>query len=711
MSECDPPLSRATAGMLARWRSVFRLTLLAVGASSGSYAAPAAEDKPGLSTYTVDEVVVTDSKLGRPGLSSVATGMPVPIHLTPASVGVVGQALIASRGSTVLGDALENLSGITVHTGFGVHDYFVIRGFDSLSSGLVLVDGAAEPQVSFYQLYNVERVEVLKGPGAFLYGGSPLSGAVDLVRKQPLFDNFARLTGSYGRFRCRRGVVDLGGAAPGAGLAFRLNALWQASDGYRDDKQNSSVGINPALTWRLNDHTSVQLNLEYAQSDYSPDAGLPLVGGALPKVPRQRSYQSPFDRSDQDIYRVRVDLSTRISPSVEVRNKLYYTDFGWDSRGTLFTGPDPAVAGQVGRSLTLLDDRQKYVGNQFEVVFDYATGPVAHTLMAGLELARLGDEFTLDVALLPPVDVLDPVETAAAPLVSFPNQAGEARSLVFAPYAVDRLSLSERYQVFLGGRFDAIDYGDEVADIEESYHEFSPLVGLVYTPLPSLAFYGNAGRAFAPPSVREQGARRAEASTQLELGVRKQLFGGRLGASLAAYQLSKDVHSDDGATSQQGHQRSRGVELELAAQPLPGWRASFAYAFCDAELTELEEVFRVPTGDGGLFEQPFDRSGNAPAFAPEHLLSVWTTGELRNGLGAGLGAHYVGRQFIAADNGLELDGALTFDAALHYRFGRGLWRVNLENLTNRMYETRGFGAASVIPADPFALRGSLAWAL
>ena len=692
-------------------RALSGWVLLILAVATGSPALPEEEEKSGLKVYTVEGVVVEGRKVELPTHSSIATKLSLPLRSTPASVGVVTRALIKSQDNTILGEALGNISGVNVQTGFGVHDFFVIRGFDSLGNGLVLTDGAAEPEVTFYDLYNIERVEVLKGPGAFLYGGNPLSGTVDLVRRQPIFDNYARIAGSYGRFQSYRGVLDAGVADPGAGLAFRLQALWQDAEQYRDEKDNSSTRVNPALEWRLNEHTSIVFNIEYAHSEYRSDAGLPIIDNALPEVPRTRSYQSPFDSSDQDIYRARIDFNTQLGEALNLCNKLYYTDFDWRSRGTLFNGLDPNEPGKLGRTLTLLDDRQKFLGNQFEARLAFATGAMQHTLLAGLELGRRADDFTLDVALLPSIDILDPLETATQPLFVIPNQAGEARSLVLAPYFVDRVVLSEHYQVFAGGRFDAIDYEDELNNIRQKYHEFSPMLGLVWAPWRDLSLYGQVGQAFAPPSARGRGDRRAEESTQVEVGARKQFFKGRLHTTLALYHLSKDLASDDGVTRWAGEQQSRGVEAEFMAQPTRNWHAFLAYAFSDAELTQLEEVFRIPTPDGGLFEQRFDRSGKAPAFAPGHLLNVWVARDLEQGLGGGGGARYVGRQFIAADNAFEIEGVLTFDAALYYRYGRGEWRVNFKNLTNRRYETRGFGAASVIPADPFSVFGAVEWAL
>ena len=140
---------------------------------------PDAKDPAPRYTDTVD--VEADLPAIPPSTASV-TRTPVPVQELPVSASVVPRSLLDAQDAFVLGDALKNVSGVSVGTGFGVFDYFTIRGFDSLSSGLVLTDSVAEPESTFYSLYNVRQVEVVKGPAAFLYGGNPLAGAVQLVR-------------------------------------------------------------------------------------------------------------------------------------------------------------------------------------------------------------------------------------------------------------------------------------------------------------------------------------------------------------------------------------------------------------------------------------------------------------------------------------------------------------------------------------------------
>ena len=669
------------------------------------------EKEDDLPMFVGEEIVVTGSREKVPTMSTVATRMPVPIRLTPASVGVVNEGLFEHQSGVVLGDALRNVSGVNVQTVFGVTDFFVIRGFDSLSSGLVLTDGAAEPEATFYHLYNLERVEVLKGPGAFLYGGNPLSGSVNLSRKQPIFKHVFQATVSCGPYHTLRWTADAGWANLDRGVALRFNAVQQVSDSYRDDKDSGIWAVNPAVTWR-NEKTTVTANFEIVTSDYKSDSGLPVVGGRLPDVPRTRSYQSPFDVSDQEIYRARMHVQSRLSRQVTVRNELYYTDFSWLSQGTLFSGVYPNARGGLDliRSLLILDDRQRVLGNQFEVMLSFSTGMVTHTLLTGLDLRRWKDVFTLDVALLPGIDLFNPVETAVQPLSPLPGQSqgADSKSLVVAPYVVDRIAFSESLQAFLGGRYDRIDYDDPMTSTSRHYNKLSPMAGLVFSPTQDLSFYANSGTAFAPPSSRVVGARKAEESAQFEAGAKVYLRDNRLHASLAFYHLKKDnvgIPDATGVTKQDGDQRSRGVELEVMAHPVRNWHTFLSYAFSNAELTRFSEMVPVPT-QTGITYQYVDRSGNAPAFSPRHILNVWTAVGFDSGFEFGVGARYVTSQFIAEENRFRIRDVLTFDASASYAYKKVKFQVNVRNLTDRKYETRGFGSASVIPANPIGMYGA-----
>jgi iron complex outermembrane receptor protein len=150
---------------------------------------------------------------------------------------------------------------------------------------------------------------------------------------------------------------------------------------------------------------------------------------------------------------------------------------------------------------------------------------------------------------------------------------------------------------------------------------------------------------------------------------------------------------------QAGDQESRGVELELAAEPLRRLRTFLSYAYNDSELTRFSDVDAF---SGGVVE----RSGNAPPYAPEHLVALWVSRDFRSGLGLAGGGRYFSEQFINADNAFEVDDAVVLDAAVFYDLEAWRFKLNFKNLTDEEYETGSYASTSVLPADAFSVQGS-----
>jgi iron complex outermembrane receptor protein len=642
-----------------------------------------------------------------PETNTVATRLPLSNQKTPASVTVLGAPLLEQQDARTLGEALRNVSGVSVHSESGVADFFLLRGFDSESSGLVMTDGTPEPEVTRYQLYNADRVEVLKGPASFLYGANPLAGAVNIVRKQPLPYDFAQVDGSAGSFGTHQGKVDANWSGAGDRLGLRVNGLWEETEGWRDGRGGRAMAVNPTLTWRPGAGGALAVSYEHVKDHFLPDAGLPIVGGRVADVPSRRSYQSPFDVSDQELDRVHLDWEGKLG-AVTLRNRAYFNRLDWSSDGTLLTGVFPGASGrpEVQRILTSLADRQAFWGDQLEGVFAFATGPVEHRLLAGLEIARRDDNFGLDVGLLPAIDLLSPVETAGGqPVFPLPGQAqaGDSRTSIASPYVLDSIAFGKRFQLLLGGRYDRSDFRDNATGTRRADSQVSPLFGAVYAPSERVSFYVNAGRGFAPPSTRVVGPRRPETGSQGEAGVKGSFLEGRLRTSLAVYRIERrnePIPDANGITVQTGSRRSRGAELEIAGEPLPRLFTLFSYAWNEATFTRFDELALV------AFVPPtyavVDRAGNTLPLAPAHVANLWLTRRLPGGLELSLGGRYVSRQFIAADNAFAIPGAVTADAALAYPFGRYKAHLNLKNLTGKKTFTRGFGSTSVLPASGFA---------
>jgi iron complex outermembrane recepter protein len=661
-----------------------------------------------------------DAKIAQ--YNSITTKSSIPLFRTPFRVGVITSAIIQSQNGITLSDALNHVSGVNPQAGLGIYDYFIIRGFNSLDNSLVLYDDIIEPEATIYNLYNIDRVEVLKGPGAFLYGGSPLSGTINLVRKQPVFRNFASFSGSAGSFQTYRGNVDAGFAKPEIGFASRINGIWQQSDLYRKDKYNEVYAINPAFTWQINNSSQLNVNVEYFGSKTNPDAGLPLMYdfstrmlNKIADVPRDLSYQTPFDESDQRLIRTQLKFIKKINSNLSIKNNFYFTDLDWFSRGTILNGAFPGGAAInspyfVNRSLQRLDYRQKFFGNQLEVHYSLGSSNFGHKIVTGLEINRLNDLFAIDIIpQIPAINLKNPVETVGNVIQFYPYQSGDAKNTVIAPYILDVISLGQKVNLFLGSRYDYISFIDELDNTNEEFKKLSPMLGFNYTALSSLALFGNIGKSFAPPSSRVVGNLEAEESNQIEMGLKKNWLDGKIRTTVSVYQLKKDniaIPDRNGISKQIGSQESQGIEIEFSGQMTEKCASLFSYSYTDATLTEFSEVVNIGfDGSGSPILMYYDHSNNTSAFAPKHIVNFWHTREIGEHFGYGAGFRYVSDQFIFEDNIFKIYDYFTIDANLFYKLGKMRWFLNLKNITDTKYEMRGFGAASVIPAPPFAIYG------
>ena len=666
----------------------------------------------------------------------------------------MGRGLIDEQASQTVSDALRNVSGVNPTGGTGVFDFYTIRGFDTQNAATFLIDGVIEPESSYYSMYNAAGVEVLKGPAGFLYGNSSfhgaIGGAVNVVRKQPMPGKFGSVRGSVGSFDTYNAAVDWN-LYDQDSFGFRVNAFYNESERFRDRQDIEQYGFNPSFAFDIGERTKVNVNLETVQSDTTPDSGIPLFFNSLPGVDRETSYQSGVDFSEQTIGRVQVDVQHQLNDNLRIRNKTYFRSLDWDTVGTLFgvvaplAGPsaDPADF-FVQRTLNRLNDEQRLFGNQFEFIAEVETGAVQHRLLAGVEVLRFEDEFTIDlsfdetipnqdgsfgnvgfdfVPLLGPV----PVDRCLRRLHAVPGR--EQRDDRRRPYVIDEIRFSPEFALTVGARFDDIDFEDPDAfinanpgggpqapfiintPVDRSDSDISPMAAITITPSDTITLYANFGQTFSPAGPRVTDDISPQRSTQGEAGFKARLADGRLLLSTAVYGNRVNnvpTAGVNGVTQVTADQFSQGAELELAVDLTSGWRAFASYAYNDNELTDFQE-FVFTDSFGAPVNAVLDRSGNTAPFAPENLVSGWVSKSIDRHWTVGGGVRFVDERFIDEDNAFALDSYTRFDAMLVYNRPAWRFRLNLENVTDEEYEIRGFSTAvgSVIPAPGFVARGEV----
>ena len=624
---------------------------------------------------------------------------------TPITLSSVSADLNRRQNSLTLRDALSNVSGVNAGTGNGVHDFFVIRGIDSLSGGLVLTDGIPEPEATFYPMHNIESVEVVKGPTAFLVGANALAGSVNMVRKRPVQGEFADIRVGIGSRETFRLEYDGGTYWAWKDAALRLNGLYHQADSHRDEVESEIWAVNPSLSIRLGNSDTLRLDVDVQQNDVTPDAGVPVLGNQRTSSSRSLTFQDPSDFSEQDVFRALLTYRHECSDTLDLRNRTYVTALDWMSVGTVYAGYALFGAGFEPAPVTLsryrpsLDDEQVILGNELEVSVEFDTGPVKHRALGGIELTRFTDELLLEVDPTTDISTQTRLETPGI-LPPLPTNTADAESDIFSLYAIDQIMVGPAWSVLLGARADWLDFEDTSRSTSRSDNEVSPFGGITYRPIDPMSVYVSAGTAFGPPSTQVAGPRgEPETSEQVEAGVKWANVDQRWTGHLAAFAIDRDniaIPDSSGLFSENGKQESRGIEFEVMGYVVAGWRIRFSYAYTDSELSQFTEITAV-----GLADQ----SGNTAPFAPENIVNFWTDYDLTESVGLGLGVRGVSEQFIAPDNQYEIEGYVTLDAAVYY--DQPTWYASLHvlNLTDETYYTRGQGNTSVIPEDGVSVMG------
>jgi iron complex outermembrane recepter protein len=651
--------------------------------------------------------------------ASVGTRTDTPILEVPQAIQVVPESVLEDQNAVTLNDALRNVSGVqpsfaserspttaVVIRGFNV-DNLLLNGLRDTTFGDLGVDTA-----------NIERVEILKGPASVLYGLGDLGGTVNVVTEQPLSDPFYELEYTLGSFGLNRPAIDLTGPLnESETLLYRLNAAVEFGDSFVEFEEiDSRPFIAPVLTWQIDDDTTFTVEANYFRNNTTADApALPAVGTVIDnpngEIPLDINLGEPdLVEIEEQVTRVGYRFEHQFNDNWAIRNEFNGAFFRELTNTVVFPlGLQPDQRTLLRALVDVDTDRDSYTLNN-SVVGTFRTGSIDHQLLLGIELARetVTDRFVAN--LIDPIDIFDPVYSpdSVGDVVLSQDLFTRTDSIGF--YAQDQISLTDDLTLVLGGRFDiaGVTTEDAIAGTDEFQQDeaFSPRVGLVYQPVDDVSLYASYTRSFTPQAGQTFAgeAFEPERGTQYEVGVKANLLDDRLFATLAFFNLTRtNVLTTDPDNTlfqiQTGEQRSRGIELDVQGEILPGWNIIASYAFTDAEITE-DEVFD---------------EGNALFNVPRHSASLWTVYELQRGslqgLGFGLGVFFVGDREGDLNNTFELPSYARTDALVYYQRDRFRAQINVQNLFDIDFfeASRSGNDLEIVAGEPLTVLGTVSW--
>ncbi len=664
------------------------------------------------SAYEEQSYLPTDSKS--------ALKIDAPLRDIPQTVNVIPQSVIKDQGAQSMADVLKNVPGIGLSNGDGQRDQVTIRGFSAI--GDQFIDGLRDDALYFRDLSNIERVEVIKGPAAVLYGRGSSGGLINSVSKKPSFTPKQEVGVSFDSEGKKRSQFDAGWAdEQHHDKAFRVTGAFEDSDTFRDDAYIDRKAIAPSAFFRLSDDLELNLGATYLYDKRLIDFGIPALGNRPVDVDRSKRFGSgdpDQDYARSEVFSFTAGVDYRINDDFTLTNSSRYYHYDLDRNNTLAdSSPTRFVTAANGELLVKLNRgnvaRTEYgVFNQTELKQQAQLAGMQHSLLYGIELGHQ-DKYQRvfnqnNVARVPVfrdglVAVPEHASTLSSRGTNFQDTAGF--------YLQDMIELTSQWKALLGVRYDIFgqEYDDDRpvnTDLDRTDKTWSPRAGLVYQPDQVQSYYVSVSRGYQPSgevfavSPTNQHLE-PEETTNYEIGAKWDFLESRLAVTAAIFRLERtNMKTTDPANPAllvlAGEQRTDGFELTATGQLSDKWQVYAGYAYLDAEITKSNSKTNgVPN------------EGQVPTLTPRNSANLWLVRSLTQEWRVGMGANYVDDRYTALDNVVVMPSYTTVDAALLYNLPEWDMALRLRNVFDKDYYASAHGSVDLItPGAPRTLEVS-----
>ncbi|WP_066721914.1 TonB-dependent receptor [Sphingomonas pituitosa] len=729
---------------LARTSLAALSTAMLIAAASPAWAQAQAQTKPAeLGTVTVTDTAIdeqeaeTSYKVSR---SISATRTDTPLIDVPQSVTVVPVKQILDQAANSIGDAIRYVPGVFSSQGEGNRETLSFRG--NSTTGDFFVDGIRDDVQTYRDLYNIERLEVFKGPNAMIFGRGGIGGLINRVTK--VADGRQHIGGRLeaGSFDHYRGQVDVG-APVSEMLSLRLTGVYQNSGSYRDGVDYERWGLNPTATLALGPDTTISVGYEHFEDDRVADRGVSSYLGQPLRTRRGEFFGDPDNSptwTDTDAGTLFVEH--RFSDDVVIRNRTRYAEYDKFYRN-VFPGavntaaqvnpaglpagtyaPGTIVAIQAYDNAT----QRQNLFNQTDFNATFTTGAIEHTLLIGAEFGRQETDNLRLEGFFPTATNAQGVQTIfatiGAPRIRRPDvlwrpiaSSGDNHSVakVAAGYIQDQIALSPVFDVVVGIRYEHFDTHvrdqrtvgfpvNQQRGFDVTNNLWSPRAGLIFKPIEQASIYAAYSRTYLPRGGDQLAGLNLtnqslapEKYENYEIGAKWDILP-TFNVAGAVFQLDRsnvlalsDPNNPSSPTIPIGRQRTKGVELSAQGEITDQLSVIGSYTYSDAKFLDSQS--------GTVLR------GNRVANVPKHAAALWTRFDPTEALGAAVGVIRQGRRFAATDNLVSMPGYTRVDGAIYYRLSPQLdLQLNVENIFNERYFLYSNSNTNITPGSPTAFR-------
>lgn len=627
-----------------------------------------------------------------------------PLIDVPQTISVISREQLDDQGVASLGDALRYVPGVVLGQGEGHRDQVTLRGQNSTAD--FFLDGIRDDAQYYRPLYNVERVEVLKGANAMIFGRGGGGGVINRVSKAPEFKSArGSAAGGVDSFGGWSLAADLG--APLAdGFGLRLNATYEQFDNHRQNFGGHFLGVTPTLGLRLGDATQLTATYEYAEDRRITDRGVPSRGGLPLTGYDDTSFASPATNpSEVTAHLAHARLDHTFSDSLSGNLTLQFADYS-----KFYSNVYPGSAVSATNTVTLAaynsgTERQNLIG-QGNLIWTGQTGSIGHTLLLGFELGDQSTHANRRNGVFPSGATVSLAETITLPPVTFPavTSASQSDASFSSVYIQDQIDIGDHVKLVGGIRYDHFEIASTnlVSGFagQRSDSKWSPRLGLIIKPQENLSLYASYALSFLPQSGDQFTVLDATTQTlaperfeNLEMGIKWDITPS-LAITGAVFQLERtNTRATDplsGNVVLTGQSRTKGIELSLVGRVTRNLDVSLGYALQDGEITATTTA--AP-------------AGRKLAQLPRHQVSAWGRYDVSDRFGIGLGVVHQSSQWATISNAVRLPAFTRIDVAAYFDVSdRFSLQLNVENLTDTDYFPSAHTDNNVSTGEPLNVK-------
>lgn len=685
-----------------------------------------------------DSIVVTGERYR---INTLNSRLP-DVRDAPQSISIIPREIIEQQAASTLNDVLRNVSGISMAAGEGGGgpggDNLTLRGFGARND--IFVDGIRDFASYTRDMFNVEQVEVVKGPASAQTGRGSTGGYINLFSKQPKLATFVTGTASVGAPDYLRGTIDLNVDGSqfglGGGTALRVNAMYHNADTPgRDQVDNKRWGIAPSIAVGLGTSTRAILSYFRLEQHNQSDYGIPFIPNTttnpllMPYInrPAPVDYDNYYGLTERDYEHTIANIATfalehDISSDIRIANS---TRFGHSTRDSIFSAPRllNTTSTLITPQIQSRDTVDKVLFNQTNLFAKFDTGQVRHDAIIGFEISDERSRNQLrSVTVGTPTDLFDPDPERpwVGTIVDLPGEVVRASAKSVAAYAFDTVHFSDRFLLTGGLRWEHYkskfspapsQVTSTVGNIDRTDNNVTWRLGATYKPIPSLSLYAGAGTS-VNPSVENMtqttptlavGALQPERSKTYEIGAKWDGFHGKLLVTTALFRTEKTNARTAGLpgdppTVLDGKQRVDGFEFGATGRITEHWQLVASYTYLDSEVKDSNTPAEV---------------GSRLANVPKHSGSLWTLYTLPHGIEVGGGVRYVSARYTNVNQTTrrKAEDYWVADATVGYDINSETTvRANVFNIFDQRYADQ-VGGGHFVPGAGRSAVATLAFGL